>query len=73
METTGYYWYNLAQYIIEHDMKVFPANPYHVRCAGELDDDSPTKNDRKDPKTIAVLVKGGRYLVPYIHEADARY
>ncbi|MGI6166419.1 MAG: hypothetical protein ACOYEN_10675, partial [Limnochordia bacterium] len=23
--------------------------------------------------TIAVLVKGGRYLVPYIHEADARY
>lgn len=29
---------------------------------------NPTKNDRKDPKTIAMLVKDGRYMEPYIPE-----
>jgi hypothetical protein len=27
----------------------------------KLDDNSPSKNDRKDPKTIAMLVKDGYY------------
>ena len=32
----------------------------------ELDDNNPSKNDRKDPKVIAGLVKDGRYFRPYI-------
>ncbi|SHI86437.1 hypothetical protein SAMN05444373_10131, partial [Thermoclostridium caenicola] len=32
-----------------------------MKCTKELDDNSPTKNDLKDPKTIAMLVKDGRY------------
>jgi transposase len=34
----------------------------------KLDDNSPSKNDRKDPKTIAMLVKDGRYREVYIPE-----
>jgi len=43
-------------------------NPFHVKCTKELDDNSPTKNDRKDPKTIAMLVKDGRFREVYIPE-----
>lgn len=50
-------------------------NPYHVKCSKELDDNIQTKTDQKDPKTIAGLVRDGRYLEPYIPEgvyADLR-
>lgn len=41
-------------------------NPHHVKKSKELDDNNPSKNDRKDPKVIAGLVKDGRYFRPYI-------
>ena len=41
-------------------------NPHHVKKSKELDDNNPDKNDRKDPKVIAGLVKDGRYFRPYI-------
>ena len=68
MEPTGHYWFNLAQYLQENGMKVVLVNPYHVNRSKELDDNNPTKNDRKDPKTIAMLMKDGRYIEPYIPE-----
>lgn len=36
----------------------------HVKKSKELDDNSPTKNDTKDAKVIAQLIKDGRYSVP---------
>jgi transposase len=66
MEPTGHYWFALTQYLKDHDIKVVLVNPFHVKRSKELDDNNPTKNDRKDPKTIAMLVKDGRYLEPYI-------
>jgi len=33
----------------------------HVKKSKELDDNSPTKNDVKDARVIAQLVKDGRY------------
>ena len=45
-----------------------PPWPYHVKQTKELDDNSPTKNDRKDPKAIAKLVSEGRYTYPYMPE-----
>ncbi|MGF7036666.1 transposase [Paenibacillus mucilaginosus] len=39
-------------------------NPLHVKKSKELDENSPTKNDIKDAKVIAQLVKDGRYAVP---------
>ena len=68
MEPTGHYWFNFAQYLKNHSMQIVLVNPFHVKRSKELDDNNPTKNDRKDPKTIAMLVKDGRYMVPYIPE-----
>jgi transposase len=66
MEPTGHYWFNLAQYLDNYAIKTVLVNPFHVKRSKELDDNNPTKNDRKDPKTIALLVKDGRYMIPYI-------
>lgn len=68
MEPTGHYWFNLAHYLKDINARVVLVNPLHVRKSKELDDNSQTKNDRKDPKTIAKLVIEGRYSMPYIPE-----
>lgn len=65
-EPTGHYWYNLAEYCRNNDLKYVMVNPFHVKRSKELDDNSQTKNDRKDPKTIAKLVIDGRYFETYV-------
>ena len=66
MEPTGHYWFNLGKFLQDNGMKPVLVNPHHVRKSKELDDNNPTKNDRKDPKVIAGLVQGGRYMIPYL-------
>jgi transposase len=66
MEPTGHYWFCFAQYLTDRGHKVVLVNPFHVKRSKELDDNSPAKTDRKDPKTIAMLVKDGRYAEPNI-------
>ena len=41
-------------------------NPHHVHKTKELDDNSPSKNDRKDPRVIAGLVRDVRYFYSYM-------
>lgn len=67
-EPTGHYWFSLADYAKENELKLVLVNPYHVKKSKELDDNHPSKSDRKDPKTIAKLVIEGRYIEPYIPE-----
>ncbi|SEP19326.1 IS110 family transposase [Paenibacillus sp. OV219] len=64
MEPTGHYWLNLAHFLREKQIAYGVVNPLHVKKSKELDDNSPTKNDVKDAKVIAQLVKDGRYAVP---------
>lgn len=64
MEPTGHYWLNLAHFLREQHVTCAVVNPLHVKKSKELDDNSPTKNDIKDAKVIAQLVKDGRYAVP---------
>ena len=66
MEPTGHYWFNLAHILKENEIKFVAVNPLHVKKSKELDDNSPTKNDVKDAKVIAQLVKDGRYAEPTI-------
>ncbi len=66
MEPTGHYWFNLAHILKENEIKFVAVNPLHVKKSKELDDNSPTKNDVKDAKAIAQLVKDGRYAEPAI-------
>ncbi len=75
MEPTGHYWFNLGKFLQDNGMDPVLVNPHHVKKSKELDDNSQTKNDRKDPKVIAGLVKDGRYMIPYLPDgiyADLR-
>jgi len=67
-EPTGHYWYTLAEFLKDNDIKLVLVNPYHVKKSKELDDNHPSKSDSKDPKIIAKLVIEGRYNEPYIPE-----
>ena len=69
-EPTGHYWFNLGDHLEARGHRLAILNPYHVKCARELDDNSPSKSDQKDPKTIAMLVKDGRYRDVYIPDGD---
>lgn len=66
MEPTGHYWFNLGKFLQDNGMRPVHVNPHHVRKSKEMDDNDPSKNDRKDPKVIAGLVNEGRYFYPYI-------
>lgn len=64
MEPTGHYWLPLAHFLRKQGIRVVLVNPMHVKKSKELDDNSPTKNDVKDARVIAQLVKDGRYSEP---------
>ena len=65
-EPTGHYWFTLGDYLKNKGYALGIVNPFHVKCTRELDDNSQTKSDHKDPKTIAMLVKDGRFRDVYI-------
>jgi transposase len=66
MEPTGHYWLCFAQFLRDKNHKVVLVNPFHVKRSKEFDDNSPTKNDRKDPKTIAMLYLCGLTYIMYL-------
>lgn len=66
IEPTGHYWLNLAYFLEERGIPLVMANPMHVKRSKELDDNLPTKHDRKDALVIARLLKDGRFSYPRI-------
>ena len=75
LEPTGHYWFALAAWLITAGISVVQVNPYAVKQSKEIEDNSQLKDDRKDPKLIANLVKDGNYGMPYLPEeiyADMR-
>lgn len=75
LEPTGHYWFCLASWFVSNGISVVQVNPYAVKQTKELEDNSQSKDDRKDPKLIANLVKDGNYGMPYLPEgiyADLR-
>lgn len=66
IEPTGHYWFDLGQFMSRKNIKFVMVNPHHVHKSKELDDNSPSKNDRKDPRVIAGLVRDGRYFYSYM-------
>ncbi|WP_427910096.1 IS110 family transposase [Pelotomaculum schinkii] len=51
-EHIEHYWFALGDHLVCQGHKLAIVNSFHVKRTKELDDNSPTKNDRKDPKTI---------------------
>lgn len=75
IEPTGHYWFALAAWMVSNGISVVQVNPYAVKQSKEIEDNSQLKDDRKDPKIIANLVKDGNYGMPYLPEgiyADMR-
>lgn len=68
MEPTGHYWKPLAWYLRNAGIAVVLVNPYHVKRYKEFDDNSPTKNDRKDAWLIARLASDGTFFELYLPE-----
>ena len=66
LEPTGHYWFCLAAWMVAHGISVVQVNPYAVKQTKEVEDNSQLKDDRKDPKVIANLVKDGNYGMPYL-------
>ncbi|HET7626930.1 MAG TPA: IS110 family transposase [Bacillales bacterium] len=75
IEPTGHYWLNLAYFLEDMGIPLVMTNPMHVKRSKELDDNLPTKNDRKDALVIARLLKDGRFSYPRLlkdFEAELR-
>ena len=75
LEPTGHYWFCLATWMVSNGISVVQVNPYAVKQTKEVEDNSQLKDDRKDPKLIANLVKDGNFGMPYLPEkvyADLR-
>ena len=75
LEPTGHYWLDLATWMVANGISVVQVNPYAVKQSKEIEDNSQAKNDEKDPKIIANLVKDGNFGMPYLPEgvyADLR-
>lgn len=68
LEPTGHYWFVLAAWLVKNGISVVQVNPYAVKQTKELEDNSQRKDDTKDPKLIANLVKDGNYGMPYLPE-----
>ncbi|MGE7931835.1 IS110 family transposase, partial [Viridibacillus arvi] len=64
IEPTGHYWMNLAYFLDQYGIPLVMVNPMHVKRSKELDDNLPTKHDKKDALVIARLVKDGRFSYP---------
>ena len=68
LEPTGHYWFCVANWMVTNGISVVQVNPYAVKQTKEVEDNSQLKDDRKDPKVIANLVKDGNYGMPYLPE-----
>lgn len=75
LEPTGHYWFCIATWMVSNGISVVQVNPYAVKQTKEVEDNSQLKDDTKDPKLIANLVKDGNFGMPYLPEgiyADLR-
>lgn len=63
MEPSGHYWKPLASSLAAAGLTVVTVNPMHVSRAKEFDDNSPTKNDRKDAWVIARRVGDADFFI----------
>lgn len=63
-EPTGPYSTCLREWLVASGRRLVQVNPYHVKRTKEVRDNSPQKDDWKDPSVIADLVWQGCYQEP---------
>jgi len=70
-EPTGPYGEPLIHYLRGKGIRLVQINPMHTKKLKELNDNSPLKTDRKDPRVIADIMRLGRTLSVVIPQGDA--
>src|SRR5579875_1785337 len=70
MESTGHYWFNLADWLMERGIQVVIVNPATTKRNKENRDNTPSKSDAKDALVIADVVSRG-YYTPYQTQEEA--
>lgn len=71
MESTGHYFMNLADWLMDHGIEVALVNPATTKRNKENLDNTPSKSDPKDAAVIADVMTHG-YYAPY-HRKDPLY
>jgi len=70
-ESTGPYWIPLVHFLHEKPFRLVQVNPSHTKKVKEIEDNSPLKSDKKDPRVIAMLMQLGYFLDVVIPRGDA--
>ena len=72
-ESTGPYGEPLIHYLRQKQATIVQVNPLHTKRMREINDNSPLKTDRKDPRVIADVIRIGHALSVVVPEGDAAY
>jgi transposase len=72
-ESTGPYGEPLIHYLKQKPVTIVQVNPMHTKKIKEINDNSPLKTDRKDPRVIADVIRLGHALSVVVPEGDAAY
>jgi transposase len=72
-ESTGPCGEPLIHYLKQKPVKIVQVNPLHTKRMREINDNSPLKTDRKDPRLIADVIRIGHALSVVVPEGDAAY
>src|SRR4030043_1955803 len=72
-ESTGPYGEPLIHYLKQKPVTIVQVNPLHTKKMKEINDNSPLKTDRKDPRVIADVIRIGHALSVVVPEGDAAY
>lgn len=67
-ESTGPYAEPLLHFLLKRNVKLVQVNPMHTKRVKELQGNSPSKTDHKDPKVIADIIGLGHALTVIIPE-----
>lgn len=70
-ESTGSYGEPLQHFLMKRSVALVQVNPMHTKRLKELQGNSPSKTDRKDPKVIADIIELGHALTVVIPEGVA--
>lgn len=62
IESTGCYGIPFLHFLKDKDVKLVYVNPSHTKKVKEVQNNSPNKTDKKDPKVIADIIELGRWL-----------
>ncbi len=72
-ESTGPYGEPLVHYLKQKPATIVQVNPLHTKRMREINDNSPLKTDRKDPRVIADVIRIGHALSVVVPEGAAAY